>query len=197
MEWLREQLADLSLRIRLIFTRGIVTVVYKVEADKIQQLQAKGLFGEVSDNTEHFEPYGLACSPLPGAEAFLMALLGQRSHLLAFVCDPRKSPTGRKPGEVILWSAYGQRIWLHDDGGMSLGSPAYINCTAPDITMKAENKFRIEGDQVEIFATTSFAFDISGHGQKWYGNYVDYWTLDQQPGTTYNIAPPSYLGGGS
>jgi len=133
MEWIKEQLADLSLRIRLLFTRGIVTVVYKVDADKIQRLQVKGLFGETSDKVEHFEPYGLACSPKPGAEAFLMSLLGQRSQLLAFVCDPREQPTGRKSGEVILWSAFGQRIWLYDDGSMTLSAPASIKIEAPEV----------------------------------------------------------------
>jgi phage baseplate assembly protein V len=196
MEWLKEQLAAIWLRISLLFTRGIVTVVYKVDADKMQKLQASGLDGDLAEKVEHFEPYGLACNPLPGSEAFLLSLLGQRSHLLAFVADPRKCPTDRKPGEVILWSKFGQRIWLHDDGGMTLTSPAYINGFAPDITLKAENKLRLEGDEVEVYATTSFAWDVYGHGQTWYGDYIDNWTIGQQPGSTYNISPPTYLYGG-
>ncbi|MDV7340966.1 phage baseplate assembly protein [Terasakiella sp. A23] len=192
-EWIREPLDDIKNRIRALISRGEVTHVYKKDADQIRRIQVSGLYGDGSDKIELFEQFGLTSYPLSSAKSFLVSLLGQRSHLFALVCDPRKQPDC-EAGEVILWSPYGQRIHLKKDGGMDITAPKYINILSDDIIVKANKKLRLEGDEVEVYAKTSFAWDVNGHGQTWHTNYVDSWTIGQISGTTYNILPTTYLG---
>jgi len=98
----------------------------------------------------------------------LLSLLGQRSHLLAFVTDPRSAPTDRKAGEVILWSKHGQRIWLHQDGSMTLDAPASITVNSPEVTLTADkavlnaNTIDLGGEGGEQVACIGDMVKVSG-----------------------------------
>lgn len=146
LEKLKSSLADIRTRIRMLFTRAQVTHVYVINQGKMRDLQARGLAGELTDEVQHAEAYGLASFPLAGAEAFLSEVLGQRGNLIAtIVSDPRYRPTGDKPGEVVVWSKYGQTVWLHDDGTLTVSAPNTVKVTAP--------KVEVEAPEVAVTAT--------------------------------------------
>lgn len=152
IENLKGALGDIRTRIRMLFTRARVTHVYVIEQGKLRDLQARGLADEVTDEIQHAEPYGLASFPLAGAEAFLSEVLGQRGNLIAsIVSDPRYRPTGDKPGEVVVWSKYGQTVWLHDDGTLRVSAPNAVEVTAPEVTTNAP-LINVNGTDVNINA---------------------------------------------
>lgn len=162
LETLKDTLDTIMMRIRLMFSRGNVTLVFKDEAGKIQRLQVSGLAGELSNEIDHAEPYGLAARPLTGAEVFMNAVLGQRGQLTAMIVgDPRYRPHGLKDGEVVLWSKHGQRVWMKDDGSVEITAPAPVKINAPaldveapDVTVTSEN-VSVTADNVAISATSA------------------------------------------
>lgn len=149
---IKDTLDNIKLRLKLLFSRASVTYVYQIAPGKLRHLQVHGL--GLDDKIEHAEAYGLAGRPLEGAEAFVSSILGQRSHLVAtIVSDPRYRPTGDKPGEVVLWSRFGQTIWLHEDGTMRISAPTAVEVTAPEVTTNAP-LINVNGTNVNITANT-------------------------------------------
>lgn len=172
IEQLREALNDIRVRVRLMFTRGRLNIVYPPPAGKMQTLQVEGLAGEVNDRVEHAEEYGHASYPLEGAEPFMGAILGQRNQLVALVVsDPRTRPVGLKPGEVCVWSAYGQRIHLRDDGGITVEVPggdllvnapeANVNI-AGDANLTAGGAVNVDAAEVNVSAAGDASLTAGG-----------------------------------
>ncbi|WP_085908473.1 phage baseplate assembly protein V [Kiloniella majae] len=158
IEQFREIIGHINMRIRLLFTRGLVTVVYPKQKGEHQGLQTTGLDTETSDDIEHAEPYGLAAHPLAGAETFISNVLGQRSHMVALIVgDPRYRPTDLKSGEVKVWSKYGQEIHLRDDGGITITAPGgdlkidapEVNINTPAATINTD-KAVINSDDIHL-----------------------------------------------
>lgn len=172
IEKIKSSLADIRTRIRMLFTRAAVTYVYEIEDGKMRLVQVRGL--GLNDEVEHAEPYGLAMYPLQGSEAFLSSILGQHAHLVGtLIADPRYRPGGDKPGEVILYSRWGQTIWLHDDGTLRVSAPNTVEVTAPEVTTNAPTvninatDVNINADNVAISAQSASldCSDISFGGE--------------------------------
>lgn len=91
-----------------VLARGVV--VLASSARKLQSLQLRITAGEVKDDIEHLEPYGLTSCPLGGAEA-LVGFFGDRSHgVVIMVADRRFRLQGLKPGEVALYTDEGDYL---------------------------------------------------------------------------------------
>jgi len=190
-EQLRTSLNSIRVRMRLMFTRGTLTVVHVAPAGKMQTIQVTGLAGETSDNIEHAQNYGLSTSPMPGAEPFMNAILGQRGQLVAIaICDPRLEPTNRKPGEVDVWSVHGQIIKLRADGGMTINAPGNIDMTGENITINARQKLEFKAKVILGRATDLYQYGTNGFGYNMFQTYIDNYTIGQTPGTTFPISPP-------
>ncbi|WP_085616316.1 phage baseplate assembly protein domain-containing protein [Thalassospira alkalitolerans] len=148
---IKDTLDNIKLRLKLLFSRASVTYVYQIEPGKLRHLQVHGL--GLDDKIEHAEAYGLAVYPLEGAEAFVSSILGQRSHLVAtIISDPRHRPTGGRPGEVVLWSRWGQTVWFHADGTAAISAPKAVTVDAPEVTVNAPT-VTINGTDVNVNAT--------------------------------------------
>lgn len=186
MSELAKALGPMMRRIGNMLARGSIASVNA--ANKMQGLQVRLLAGEVKDGVEHFEPYGFTAHPLGGAEALAAFFDGDRSHGVVFcVADRRYRLTSLAAGEVALYTwknaeAHGHRIIFKNDGS--------IEVAAKNITVKAEETARIEGDVVEIHAASLFQFDCNGHGQKWLPTKIDTWQIGEVAGTPNAIAPP-------
>ncbi len=95
--------------LKSMMARG--TVVLAAAGKMMQTLQVRLTAGELKDNVEHFEPYGLTSNPLPGAEVLTMFLGGDRSHAVVVVAaDRRYRITELKPGEVAIYTDEGDKI---------------------------------------------------------------------------------------
>ncbi|WP_339506425.1 phage baseplate assembly protein V [Pseudomonas sp. EA_15y_Pfl1_P102] len=135
-----------------LLVRG--TVVLGNAAKKMQALQMRLLAGEVKDNLEHFEPYGLTSHPLAGAEGITAFLGGDRSHgVVLVVSDRRYRIQGMEPGEVALYTDEGDKI--HFKRGriieivtqtLNIKAGVAVNFDTPMITQTG--KFVSDGDQI-------------------------------------------------
>jgi phage gp45-like len=117
-------LAPISRRIMLCIGRGVVRQAD--DAADLQRLQVSLLAEEDRDQVERFQPYGLSAVPVPGAEAVVVAIAGNRDHPVAIAVDDRRfRPRDLQPGEVCLYSRVpGQRITLLADGTIRIEGTA-------------------------------------------------------------------------
>ena len=106
-------IAPLKRRVLLMVGRAVLTAVK--DSTKTQGLQIKLFDGEVRDDVERFQNYGLTSVPEEGAEALVLFLGGNRDHgVVVAVEDRRYRPKGLKPGEVCVYHKNGDKILLKD-----------------------------------------------------------------------------------
>lgn len=143
----RRAFSALEGRIRLMVGRAIVTLVN--DATKLQSLQVELLEGESQDGIEHFQPYGLAAHPHPGAEAVLAFAGGLRSHGLALaVSDRRYRLKGLSQGEVALYDDLGNEVLLGRDGIKVIGI-SKVEVETPEASITADSVL-IDSDNVQL-----------------------------------------------
>lgn len=59
-----------------------------------------------------------------------------------------------------------------------------------NVTISANKKLRLEGEDVVIHAKNSYKFDVNGQGQKWDGTGVETWQDDDIPKPHHDHSPP-------
>lgn len=183
---LNKLLDPLSRKVRLMITRCVLSAIN--DQSGIQIVQIKTLASRTGDGAERFQNYAFTSVPLPGAEGILAAVMGNFDHGVVIAMDDRRYRVkGLQPGEAAMYThkdkeAHKHRIIFKNDGS--------IEVLAKNITVKATETARIEGDNVIIHASTMFKFDVNGHGQKWLPAKVDTWQIGEVAGTPHNISPP-------
>lgn len=108
-------LQPLQRKLRQVVSRGIVKLV---DTETLfSELQVVGLDGEVMDNVELFEQYGITSHPQENSEGVLLSLNGRRSHSIVICVGKRQfRMKGLKQGEVALYDDQGQQVYLKRDG---------------------------------------------------------------------------------
>jgi phage gp45-like len=81
--------------------------------------------------------------------------------------DRRYRLTGLAEGEVALYDDLGQVVHLRR-GGLFLESPL-------NVTVKAGQTLRLEGDTVQLHAATCFQWDVAGYGQQTFALGGEQW----------------------
>ena len=130
------------------------TVVLAAAGKMMQSLQVRITAGELKDNVEHFEPYGMTSNPLPGAEVLAMFLGGDRSHAVVVVAsDRRYRITELKPGEVAIYTDEGDKIHFKrgriidiETATLNIKATTAVNIDTPVINQTG--KIVSTGDQV-------------------------------------------------
>ncbi|PTT31891.1 phage baseplate assembly protein V [Pseudomonas sp. HMWF021] len=138
--------------LKSMMARG--TVLLAAAGKMMQTLQVRLTAGELKDNVEHFEPYGLTSNPLPGAEVLTMFLGGDRSHAVVVVASDRRYRIKElKPGEVAIYTDEGDRV--HFKRGrvidietqiLNIKATVAVNFDTPEITQTG--KITSAGDQI-------------------------------------------------
>lgn len=181
-----KMVAPLRRRVRLMISRAVLSMIN--DAGGIQLVQVKLLDGEVRDGVERMQNYGVTSVPLPGAEGVMVCVSGDRDHGIVIAMDDRRYRIkGLQPGEVAVYTDEDQEAHKHR---IIFKRGGAIEALAKNITVKATETARIEGDVVQIHATSLYQFDCNGHGQKWWPNKIDTWQIGEVAGTPHNIAPP-------
>ncbi|SNT29061.1 phage baseplate assembly protein V [Noviherbaspirillum humi] len=157
---------DMRNRVRLMVGRAILSVVN--DAGAIQTAQAQLLADEVQDDAERIQEYGFTSVPLPGAEAVLAFVGGNRDHgLIIAVDDRRYRLTGLAGGEVAIYDDLGQKVHLTRDGIVVDGAGKQITFTnTPKVRIEAQLEVtqNIVGQQ-NITATQNIADQGGGTGK--------------------------------
>jgi phage baseplate assembly protein V len=169
-----------------MISRAVLSAIS--DSGGVQLVQVKLLEAEVRDGVERFQNYAFTSVPLTGAEGIMACVSGNRDHgVILAMDDSRYRVRDLQPGEAAMYThrdkeLHKHRIIFKDDGS--------IEVLAKNITVKATETARVEGDNVVIHASSMFRFDVNGHGQKWLPTKVDTWQIGEEPGTAHNISPP-------
>lgn len=137
-------LRPLQNRLQMMIGRAVIAAVNDDTA--LQSLQIELLDDETQDGVEHFQPYGLAYHPHPGAEAIALGVGGLRSHAVVLtVADRRFRMKAMQTGEVALYDDLGQSIHLTRDG-IVITSPLNLSfAIGGDFSVEAGGSVSIVG----------------------------------------------------
>lgn len=129
--------------LRNLVARAVLALVD--DARKLQSVQVDLLDGETRADVERFQQYGLSSVPEPGAEAVMLAVGGSRSHMVAVAVDDRRyRPRDLKEGEVCLYSKFGDRFLLKDDGTIEVKASRKVYVDAPEVECTGD--LRVHGN---------------------------------------------------
>ena len=171
-DW-RAALERVYRRVLMLVARCRVTS--SMDGGPVRQLQVQFSADEVHDGVEQIQEYGFASRPLPGCDAAALFVAGDRVQgIIVGTNDQRYRPKGLQPGDVMIYDWRGNSILLSASG---------IKAVTPET-------FRVEAKNIELHATDNFRFDVNGHGQHWFPNKVDNWTVGASAGTNHPITPP-------
>lgn len=117
------------------------------EARSTPTVQVALAAGEIRSDVPLMQQYGLASRPVPGSDAIIIFVGGDRTRGLAIATgDQRNRPTDLQPGEVCLYHPRtGSRIWLKEDGSIALDPANGKTAVTGDLTVSGT----ITGKEVE------------------------------------------------
>lgn len=99
-----------------------------------QKLQIELQPGEVLNNVEHLEAYGLTSRPLPGAEVASASLGGDRNRTVVLIAaDRRYRKRNLVAGEVAIYTDEGDYILLSRGRIVQVVAGTRVRVTAPDV----------------------------------------------------------------
>lgn len=122
-----------------VFARGRIKAGN--DAGGVQLLQVQLNDREIRDNTPRVGEYGFASMPLPGCQALVVFVGGERSNgAVIGTNDERNRLANLQPGEAAIYDDQGQSVWIKR-GGIEIdcaGKPLkFLNC--PSITHDGVN----------------------------------------------------------
>ena len=177
---LAQMVEGLRQRVAMMVGRGVLAALDA--AGGAARATVQGVAGEVLDDREFAQDYGVSSRPHPGAEALMAFIAGLRSNGVVVRLMDRRYTIALEYGEVAIHDDLGQRVHLTRTGIVA-DSPL-------NVTVRAGQTLRLEGDVVELHAHSLYRWDVAGHGQVWYPTRVDPWTIGASAGTPHPISPP-------
>lgn len=160
-------------RVRLMITRAVLSAIS--DGAGIQMVQVKLLDSEVRDGVERFQNYGYTSVPKAGAEGVMACVSGNRDHGVVIVMDDRRYRLkGLQSGEVAMYDDLDQVVHFKRTG----------------ILVQTPLDYEVRAANIKLHATTSFKFDVNGHGQKWDSTGVETWQDDDVAKPHHNHTPP-------
>lgn len=172
-------------RVRMAF-RAVLTAL--TTAGPVVLVQADATAGEQLQDNELMQHYGFTSAPPAGSMGVVIPIGGKTAHGIIIATEHGTYRVKNLAnGEVCLYTqlnanAEGHRIHFKADGS--------IEVAAKNITVKASETARIEGDVLKLHAVSKFQFDCNGHGQQWLSDRVNTWQIGEVAGTPNAISPP-------
>lgn len=158
-------------RLLLIIGRGRIGLVD--DSGTIQLLQVRTGPDEIIDNLKRLSEYGFASNPLAGADAVVVFMAGDRSSGVVIATGDQRYRLHLENGEVAI----------HDDLGQK------VHLTRTGIVLKTDQTLRLDARNIEIHATESLKYDVSGRGYHLFPTYEDSWTNGSIAGSSNPITP--------
>lgn len=144
-------------RVRMMVSRAVLSGVD--DSKTMQTVQIDLLDEETQDGVEHFQPYGFAAHPRPGAEGVAFSVGGLRGHtLLLNVADRRYRMTGLAEGEVAIHDDQGQSVLIGRAGirvvsplGIAIETDGDFSVAAGGaVAITAQGEMMIDGSSIAI-----------------------------------------------
>lgn len=147
-------LAPLTQRVRLMVARAVVRLVDS--SRRVQAAQVGLLKGEARDSVEMFEHYGFTSCPLPGMEAAVMFVGGDRSSgVIVAVGDRMFRLQGLQPGEVALYTDEGDSLVFKRGRTVEL-TTLHARITADEDVAVFTKRYTVEASEGVEYVTPSF-----------------------------------------
>ncbi|KAB7624315.1 phage baseplate assembly protein V [Alkalilimnicola sp. S0819] len=129
----------LAKRLRNMTGRGVLLTTD--DGRKVQEVQIRGLSGEILDRVQHVQPYGFTAHAHPGAEQFFFCVGGDRSHAIVLVSeDGRYRKKNLAAGEVALYTSEGDYLHFKRGRLVEVVAGAEVDVTAPLVQVHASTK---------------------------------------------------------
>lgn len=115
-------------RVQLLVGRGRIKTGSDTGPVQVQQVQVNDR--EIHDNMPRIGEYGFASMPLPGCQALVIFVAGERTNgVIVGTNDEAKRLKGLRPGEAAIYDDQGQSVWIKREGIVieSAGKPITIN----------------------------------------------------------------------
>lgn len=139
-------------RIMLMAARGVLKKTN--DAGGLQTAQVGLLEDELRDKLERAQDYGFTSNPLPGAEATVLFLGGNRDHGIIIKMDDRRFRLKNlKGGEVALYTDEGDFIHFKRDRNIEVKSLHVVVNAEEDYTVNTKT-YTVNASQ-EIAMTTA------------------------------------------
>lgn len=130
IEVMRRLIDPVKRRLQMVASRAIINLVN--DAGKIQLVQASMLATELQDNIERFQEFGFTSVPLPGAQAVVICMGGNRAHpIIVAVDDPKYRKLGLQGGETAIYNSHGDYILLKKTGEIQIVCSTKVSVTTP------------------------------------------------------------------
>ena len=119
VDFFNRAIKPLKHKVAMMVARGVIKAI---KDDKgIQLIQVSLLAGEVRDNIERFQEYGLTSNPPVGSEACVIFPMGNRDHGICIAIDNRTfRKKGLAEGEVALYNKEEIFLLLKTGGKLEL-----------------------------------------------------------------------------
>lgn len=132
--------------IRLMLGRAVVNLVD--DAGGLQRVQLTLLDGETRESVERLQEYGFTSHPLPGSEAVVAFIGGDRGRGVIIGIDDRRYRLHLVAGEVALYDDLGNVIHFKRDR-ILIDAVDLVEVVAPEVLVRASTKVRLETPLVE------------------------------------------------
>lgn len=154
IDQVRALLEPVARRALLAIGRAVVNAVD--DSGKRQYMQITALAGEDKAEVERLQNYGFTSVPEAGAQAVMVCVGGNRDHPLVVAADdPRYRKSGLQPGEVAVYSRWGDYIHFKRGGGIELYTDT--------LTIKASSKVRVETPLFDVTGDITDRCDEPDH----------------------------------
>lgn len=118
--------------------RGTIKLVY--DQFKMQMAQVSLFAGEIRDKVERMQQYGFTSVPLPGAEATVVSISGNRDHTIIIATDDRRYRIKNlKGGEVAIYTDEGDSVILKRNRNMELNTQNLTINASTVVTVNSPN----------------------------------------------------------
>ena len=147
--------AGLRNRVMLMLGRAVLSAIN--DNGGVQVVQATLLEDELRGDLERFQEYGFTSVPLPGAEALVAFIGGNRDHgVVVAVEDRRYRLHGLKGGEVAIYTDEGDFIHLQRN--------RKIEVKTLELTINAENSAAVNTKKFAVNASESITMRTAQTG---------------------------------
>jgi phage baseplate assembly protein V len=121
---LRRYIKPLENRVMNFMGKCVVSFVNN--SKDIQLLQCDFGNGEVRGGIENLGQFGMSSNPLPGAQAVVLFMGGNRDHGIALAVDDGRYRLKLGAGEVAVHNAYGDKVTMKANGDVIVDARAKV-----------------------------------------------------------------------
>lgn len=137
-------LARVMRRLQLLVGLGRIRIGHDSDLVQLQQVQFNDR--ETQDEVPRIAEYGFASMPLPGCQALVLFIGGERSNgAIVATNDERNRMKNLQPGEVAIYDDQGQSVYISRAGIVINGGGKQVTITGtPKVRM--ETSLEVTGD---------------------------------------------------